>query len=455
MSKCVGIKEKVSCILRDKKREKKKRCIIAVRNMLKVHKKSVLVLILSVFLSFGVWMRDQADAENMVGVVERGAEGGSAESRTFGFWLEESEETEQGDSANGDLTDSEKQELELEVSAIQRDREESLKLLESAVIEWETAYLGGNDSANEVRQDLNLPDEACDGAVQISCESSDYEVLQTDGTVITEDLAEEGELVELTVSFVCGEYTRLEIYTLHILPPEEGSTEWILSELQKAAENAEEESREEEQFSLPDSIAGYRVLWSQETDYEWAVFLLIGVAAVFYLEQKEKQDEKARLKKRREQLVFEYPQMVDQFAILLDSGMTIRKAWERILIRNQQLMQKQGKNHGNTGVYLEEMWITYREIREGWGEREAYERFGRRIELPCYKRFSSILTQNLSKGTKGIREVLQRESEEALEMRRNRAKKMGEEASTRLLFPMLIMLVLILMVLLVPALVSF
>lgn len=422
--------------------------------MLKSHWKSILILVLSVFLSFGVWMRDQEDAETSAGIVEREPEGGSTESRTFGFRLEESGETDQGVSGSEDRAESEKQELELEVAAVQRDREEALELLESAVAEWEAVYLGENDSANEIRQNLNLADEACDGLVQISCESSDYGILHADGTIVTDDLSADGELAELTVTFVCGDYTRIETYTLRILPPEEGSTEWILNELQKEAQSAEEESREAEQFSLPDSIAGYKVVWTKDSDYLWVVCLLIGVAAVYCLEQKEKQDEKARLKKRREQLVIEYPRMVDQFAILLDSGMTIRKAWERILIRDRRLMQKQEKGSRDTGIYLEEMWITWREIREGRGEREAYERFGSRIGLPCYKRFSSILTQNLSKGTKGIREILQKESEEALEMRRNRAKKLGEEAGTRLLFPMLVMLVLILVVLLLPALVS-
>ena len=37
-------------------------------------------------------------------------------------------------------------------------------------------------------------------------------------------------------------------------------------------------------------------------------------------------------------------------------------------------------------------------------------------------------------------------------MRKNRARKAGEEAGTKMLFPMLVMLVLILLVLLLPAL---
>ncbi len=146
--------------------------------------------------------------------------------------------------------------------------------------------------------------------------------------------------------------------------------------------------------------------------------------------------------------------MVDQLAVLLESGMTIRNAWERILIGGRRTEQKGDKKKEKTPVYLEEMWITYREIREGRGEREAYERFGKRIGLMSYKRFSSILTQNLSKGTRDVKELLAKESEEALEMRKSQARRLGEEAGTKMLFPMLAMLMLILLILLMPALTS-
>ncbi|MCD8218615.1 MAG: type II secretion system F family protein [Clostridiales bacterium] len=464
------------------------------KNMLKSHKKSVLILGMSVLLAIGIGMRDQAEMGEMLGIAERGEEGGDAGTQTFSFRLQRSEE-DGGNTDGQEQTDEEELEMELEIAAVQRSREESLELLEQAVTEWEDGYLGDNSSANEVRQDLNLVSELCGGLVQVSYESSDSTALQTDGTVTaesmtdseekmdedseetaeteagedseetaaaeageneetaaSEDAGAEGTLVELTVEFSCGDYVRIETYGLRILPPEEGSREWILNELLREAQEAEQSSREASQFSLPDTVAGYHVVWTGEQEYRWLFFLLIGAVAAFCLEQKDRQDEKDRQRKRKEQLLFEYPQMVDQIAVLLDSGMTIRKAWERIAGREYPGQRRRGKKDENAGVYLEEMQITCREIREGRGEREAYERFGRRIGLAPYKRFSSILTQNLSKGTGDIRRILQKESEDALDMRRSRARKLGEEAGTKLLFPMLVMLVLILAVLLLPAL---
>ncbi|MCC8151953.1 MAG: type II secretion system F family protein [Lachnospiraceae bacterium] len=480
--------------MRKKRLKTAKRC---EKNMLKSHKKSVLILGVSVLLAVGIGMQDQADMGDMLGIAEREEEGGDVRSQTFSFHLQRSEE-DGGNTDGQEQTDEEELELELEIAAVQQSREETIELLEQAVTEWENGYLGDNSSANEVRQDLNLVSELCDGLVRVSYESSDSTVLQTDGTVTAESMTdgeetdeesviaggeeneetaareareneetaeteagereetaeiagEEGTLVELTAEFSCGDYVRIETYGLRILPPEEGSREWILNELLQEAQEAEQSSREESQFSLPDTVAGYHVVWTGEQEYRWLFFLLIGAAAAFCLEQKDRQDEKERQRKRKEQLLFEYPQMVDQIAVLLDSGMTIRKAWERIAGREHPAQQRRGKNDENAAVYLEEMRITCREIREGRGEREAYERFGRRIGLAPYKRFSSILTQNLSKGTGDVRRILQKESEDALDMWRSRARKLGEEAGTKLLFPMLVMLVLILAVLLLPA----
>ncbi|MCD8046377.1 MAG: type II secretion system F family protein [Clostridiales bacterium] len=433
-----------------KRKIEKKQRSGKLRGILASHRRSVWILALTALLAAGIWVRDRADEGNSAGIVERGEEGQSAESRTFLFWLD-TPETDLGDS-DGAQAGTEKQELELEVAAVRRSSEEIAELLEEAVAGWEAEYLGENASANEVRQDLVFPVSACDGLVAVSYESGEPGILAEDGTVVTDELGEEGELVQFSVRFSYDDVTQIETYTVLVLPPEEGSAEWMARELAKAARQAEEESREAAVFALPDSVAGYRVIWVAEENRQWLFVLLIGVTAAVCLERKEKQDEKARQKRRREQLAFEYPQMVDRFAVLLDSGMTIRRAWERILAGERQGARGRGGVRPGECAFLEEMRITYREIREGRGEREAYERFGSRIGLMPYRRFSTILAQNLSRGTRDIRELLQRESEDAPEMRRNRARKMGEEAGSKLLFPMLVMLVLVLVVLLLPAL---
>ena len=99
----------------------------------------------------------------------------------------------------------------------------------------------------------------------------------------------------------------------------------------------------------------------------------------------------------------------------------------------------------------EEMRYTMNELKNGRPESECYEAFGRRCESPVYRKFGMLLSQNLRKGTKGLTNLLQREAQEAFEERKNMAKKLGEEAGTKLMIPLFLMLAVVFVVVTVPA----
>ena len=64
------------------------------------------------------------------------------------------------------------------------------------------------------------------------------------------------------------------------------------------------------------------------------------------------------------------------------------------------------------------------------------------------------MSQNLRKGTRGMTQVLKAESIQAFEERKARAKRLGEEAGTKLLLPMFLMLAIVLVIVIVPAFLS-
>ena len=67
----------------------------------------------------------------------------------------------------------------------------------------------------------------------------------------------------------------------------------------------------------------------------------------------------------------------------------------------------------------------------------------------------ALLSQNVKKGTTDILKLLEQESQSAFEQHKNLAKKKGEEAGTKLLFPMILMLMTVMAMLMFPAIVSF
>ena len=63
--------------------------------------------------------------------------------------------------------------------------------------------------------------------------------------------------------------------------------------------------------------------------------------------------------------------------------------------------------------------------------------------------------QNLRIGSRELTAILEREASEAFEERKKQARILGEQAGTKLMFPMLLMLGLVLVILMVPAYLSF
>jgi hypothetical protein len=400
------------------------------------YRQSLIILLVCTLLAVVLLLQEQLSDSESTTEVTRQSEGSGTESRTFSYRMDDGEE----------------QQVTVEVNPVERSQEDATELLATAAEQWEAQYLGTNTSENAVTSPLSLPAQFCDNLVTVTYESSNYDVLDTDGSIFWENVPTDGELVELTATFTYAGYSRLESRWILVTQPDADSAEWLTQKLKQKLEATEASTREEENFSLPTKIGTHQIVWTGEQAHVWKYFLLLGIAGAICLEWRKKETIRKAKKERNNSLLMEYPQMVEQISLLLGSGMTIRGAWERILMTDQRMRKE---TNGKMRVFIEEMWITYREMTKGGSERVAYEHFGARIGLIPYRRFASILSQNLSRGTRDIRNLLLEEAREAMELRKNQARKLGEEAGTKLLFPMLLMFVLILMVLLIPAVLEF
>ena len=379
--------------------------------ILKEHRKSILTAVVFVLLAVLMWLRQSADSHTEI--LTREKPGGSVR--------QEQIICQTGDGVT--------QELELEIHPQEYSEQETEEYVRQAVSLWEQEYLGENDSEKAIYEALKLPDTMMDGMVTVSYESSEYDILHEDGSVSLESVPDEGILVELQATFTCQKYIQTEIRSLQVILPPKGSRAWFQVQVARAIEKAEQSSRKAPEVQLPEQIAGSTISWMKPKSKEWMAVLLVGTCVVFVLEWRKK-ERKRQAEKQRQR------------------GMTIRRAWERILWMEERMQKVRGSQ---THLFQGEMQITYQEMQKGCGEKEAYERFGQRIGMTEYRRLSSLLARNLEKGTRNLCDLLSAESQEAWENRKFQAKKLGEEAGMKLLFPMLLLFVLILIILLYPA----
>ncbi len=341
-----------------------------------------------------------------------------------------------------------KKEMTLQIHPQVLDESAAMELLKQARDTWQGEYLGSNESPEKVSQDLNLPDQLQDGMVQVTYSFDDLSAINAQGEVQTGELTKKGRPVTLTAEFSYEDWRLLERKQLLLVKGEQSTRRQLEEEVRASAAAREQNDRQKSFVRLPAQVNGHRITWSQENSSRWILFPLLGTAMVFAFRFRSMEQERKAKKQRDTQFQREYPQMVDQMSLLLGSGMTVFGAWEKMVRSYRCLIQTHQTEEKR---YLEEMTVTYREICDGRGERESYERFGNRIGLQCYRRFASLLSQNIEKGTRDICGILEQEAREALALRQTNARRQGEEAGSRLLGPMLLMFVTVLVTVLVPA----
>ena len=147
----------------------------------------------------------------------------------------------------------------------------------------------------------------------------------------------------------------------------------------------------------------------------------------------------------------DYPELVSRFTVLLQAGISVRNIWERI-VKEYEKRTVQGEP---TRYVYEEMRFTWKQLENGRYESRAYGEFGKRCGLHAYMKFGALLEQNLKQGTTKLAIRLKEESESAFEERKNLARRLGEEAETKLMLPMFLMLFVVLAAVMTPAFLSF
>lgn len=338
----------------------------------------------------------------------------------------------------------------ISVEEQQLTEEEIQEILEEAGQELEKVILGENASTEEISSDLYVPDRLMDGLVEVSCSFEPSDLVEMDGTILWEHLDGKKELIKVTAEMICQKRETVHEFYLQLTPETLDATEALLAEIDRTID-AQNQSRGQEYLILPEKINGVSLNWHEAEEKKHAQVLLLGMAgmAAWYVYQREKRERKQ--KERNRKLALDYPDIVSRLSLLSGAGMTVSAAWMKIA--SEYSVRKQGGSSDLRPGY-EEMLKTWHEMQDGVSEITAYENFGRRCNLPQYRKFASMLMQNVRKGTRGMQQLLDAEAGEAFQQRRACARQMGEEAGTKLLIPMGIMLVLVFAILMLPAMLS-
>ena len=339
--------------------------------------------------------------------------------------------------------------LTVEVEPRIYTEQEAERVFEEIMEGMEEKIRGKNPSLMEVREDLKLPSHWEDSGVRLLWYSENPEWISAAGKI--EKTVEEPQNVQLQVHMSAGKYQAEYLIFLRLMPAIQTDEEALRSGLIKEIANREESDRSEPWMELPEIYEGRKLTYRKKEENLYAVIPILGVVMAVLLLSQEGAEQKKKEKLREKELLMDYAELVSKLMVLIGAGLTVRSAWERMVRDYESALD--GKRIKRRVAY-EEMRQTSFELANGIAESVTFREFGRRCGVQQYLKLSSLLEQNRRSGMKNLRAILTAEMEDAFEARKNLARTMGEEAGTKLLAPLFMMLGIVMVMIMVPAMMS-
>ena len=345
----------------------------------------------------------------------------------------------------------------LEVRARKYSEEETREMAEKVFAELPGRILGENESLTNVRSSLVLPSQIEGMPFRITWESSSYALIDADGRVGNAGMEEgEGQNVTLTAVLTyengtAGGLRYERPYEVTVHPPRLEEQDRLALQIRDAILEADEKSAAQDALPLPQKLEDHILIWEEKPSDSGIAVLLFACFTAFLAAAAMGSRLHDKVEKRERQMTFDYPAVISKFVLYLGAGLSVRSTFFKI---GEDYERRREEGIHKRYVY-EEILFVCRELTSGVPETEAYDRFGKRCRYRQYTKLSALLAQNLRKGNSALLTVMQQEAQASFEERRNTARRLGEEAETKLLLPMIAMLAITMLMIIIPAYYSF
>lgn len=300
---------------------------------------------------------------------------------------------------------------------------------------------GDNPDLQHVSSDLVLSEKYEGYPFKFIWRSSDPgRILSYSGRVDTSD--GEGDVV-LTANYSYGEYEGEVSIPVHVIVPQKDPAEKYIDDLIGYIYESESSERGSKEWILPDEYEGEKIRWEYKTEDNSLLMAGLFGAVAIVLFFASGNDLVSKAEKKKENMRKSYPKILRQLALYVGAGMTVKGAFTKIA--------EDSKVSQTEEMIYEEMRYACHEMKQGIGEANAYERFGNRTGLSEYIKLAGLLSQNLKRGNSGFVIRLRSEADNAMRERVLEARKAGEEAQTKMLVPMMMMLAVVMVMIMIPA----
>ena len=190
-----------------------------------------------------------------------------------------------GDESNMELQteiDGEQKRFHVAVLPVMYDADSIEQAFDAGFEYLDSVYLGENESADQVKKDLNLIDEIEDLGLDVSWEIDRDDCVDFKGAILDGDYLEP-VLVNLTATLSYEDFQAVRQYPVRITGKEKTKTEQVIDRLKEQIRFMQLQSNDSRQLELPAELDGYSITTKKGVPLPFIVFLLclsIGVLLV-------------------------------------------------------------------------------------------------------------------------------------------------------------------------------
>jgi hypothetical protein len=343
--------------------------------------------------------------------------------------------------------DDEEYEYEIPVSEKLYTSKEKEEAFEQTFQYLEKEMLKQNKSLKEVRSNLQFLWEIEGSPIEIKWELEDESLIDMEGVVHNKKITSGYQVTHIKAILTYLTDTKEKVYEVRVYPRKISSNRKKAEQIFEQIVTIEEESRTNQSFQIPLNLEGYTIKLADQKN-KWTTILLLVIVCGGLLIARQWENEKQKEKKVRVASELEYSNILWQFVLLLEAGFSVQTAWKKIVTDYEK--KKYRISEERQYVY-NQMSFAYHQLELGYSAEQVFQLFSEKMQLKSYSKLMTLFLQNITKGSKNMLEILRNEEQQAFTIRCEQAKRMGEEADTKLLLPMGIMLLNILLLLMIPA----
>jgi hypothetical protein len=330
---------------------------------------------------------------------------------------------------------------------------EERKLLEDYSSRLSGLILGDNKDLNHINKPLNLIERDPATGITINWISDKPELIGEDGNV---DLisASNSQYVNLHAELALDDSALVRTYKLKIDPnaEKEDFESSMLGRFRNSMDKLAE-SKDTEYMNLPVELdGGIKLRWyyGRENNSSLLVFLFVFLVMIVYFKRYDRV--KRELKAAEESVIRDLPEFINKLVLLLNAGLVVSTAFSKIV---EDYVSFYGTGSKATGRQRKYLYDELAEIQSRINQTNVslikeLKEFSQRSGVRELVRLTAVISDNWNKGS-ALAEKLEEESELLWVRRKKRAEEKGKIAETKLTFPLVILLLVLIMITIAPA----